>query len=80
MMDYTNSNNLMSMTDEEIKRTLKTLDDELNRRKRQREANLIENFHRAWSALRDAGINVRYADDCEDMEISLIDWGGFNFN
>lgn len=80
MMDYTDANNVSAMTDEEIKRVLKELNDELNYRKRQREANLITNFHKAWSALKDAGINVSYADGDEDIEICLIDWGGFNFS
>lgn len=80
MKDYSNSNNLFAMTDEEIKCVLKELNDELNYRKRQREANLITNFHKAWSALKDAGINVSYADGDEDTELVLWSWDGFNFN
>ena len=80
MMDYTDSNNLSAMTDEEIKRVLKTLNDELNYRKRQREAHLIEKFHKAWSALEDAGINVSYAEGEEDIELVYCSWDGFNFN
>jgi hypothetical protein len=80
MMDYTDSNILSAMTDEEITHVLKALNDELNYRKRKREANLIESFHRAWSALRDAGINVSYADGDEDRELVLWSWDGFNFS
>lgn len=80
MIDYTDSNNLSAMTDEEIKRVLKELNDELNYRKRQREANLITDFHKAWGALKDAGINVSYADGDEDIEITLWSWDGFNFS
>lgn len=43
MIDYTDSNNLSAMTDEEIKRVLKALNDELNYRKRQRGANDANN-------------------------------------
>lgn len=80
MIDYTDSNNLSAMTDEEINRVLKALNDELNYRKRQREANLIGNFHKAWGALRDAGINVSYADGDEDKELVLWSWDGFSFS
>ena len=79
-MDYTDSNILSAMTDEEIKRVLEALNNEMDYRKRQKEASLIENFHKAWGALRDAGINVSYADGDEDIELVLWSWDGFNFS
>jgi hypothetical protein len=78
MMDYTDSNNLSTMTDEEIKRALEALANEVNYRKRQKEANLIEDFRRAWFALNSIGVNVSYDNDGE--EICLNHWDDFDFS
>lgn len=86
MMDYTDSNNLSAMTDEQIKKAIEALENESAYRKRQKEANLIENFKKAFYALQDAGMDISYVlqdgdyEDGDENFAHLTHWDGFYFD
>ena len=57
------------------------IDEELTRRRNEERERLIDNFHKAWNALTDAGIRIIYCDEYEyENDCVLTDWEAFDFN
>lgn len=72
---------LQSLSDEELK-DLTVLCEKIRitRRNKVREK-LITDFRKAWGALKDAGIDVRYLDEYEyEQDTYLRDWDCFCFD
>ena len=66
------------ISDENLKELIETCIEEKTRRERLARAKLIEDFHKAWNALKTARINIRYYIDDEDYT-RLTDWDEFDF-
>lgn len=69
---------IKGFTDEELYRLHAQIEAEEERRKRQYKAKLIADFHKAWGALKDIHIEVKYYFD-DDESICLRDWDEFSF-
>ena len=69
-----------TMTDEEIRATIRIFCEEQQRRMAQRQK-LIDNFRNAFSELRKAGIVPKYYDEPDGCctTIYVEDWDGFEF-
>ena len=71
--------NLTTMTDEEIQLAINTYYEEQQRRRRVKRESAINEFHSAFSKLREIGILPRY-DDPNCMETSYLEsWENFSF-
>ena len=69
---------IKGFTDEELYRLHAQIEAEEERRKRQYKAKLITDFQKAWGALKDNHINIKYYFD-DDESVCLRDWYGFSF-
>lgn len=69
---------LRQFTDEELFRLLNDVTREEERRRREYKSKLIEDFRKAWIALKDANIYIKYSDSYEDP-MYLTNWDGFEF-
>ena len=69
---------LKGFTDEELRRLCAQIEAEEMRRRRANRSKLIEDFHKAWIALDDAQIYVRYGDEWDDG-VYLSKWDKFEF-
>jgi hypothetical protein len=69
---------LRQFTDEELYRLSADVAKEEERRRREYKSKMIEDFRKAWLALKDAHIYVKYSDSYEDP-MYLANWDGFEF-
>lgn len=69
---------IQQISDENLKELIEVCIEEKTRRERLARAKLIEDFHKAWNALKTARINIRYYTDDEDYT-RLTDWDEFDF-
>lgn len=67
-----------TLTEDELKTLYQGVVDEHARRDRMKRSKLIENFQLAFYALQDAGIEITYTDD--DDNILPLCWGNFVFD
>lgn len=67
------------MSDEEIQNAIKIYQEEQDRRKKIQRENAINEFHNAFTKLRELGVFPRY-DDPDSLEgYYLEDWDNFTF-
>lgn len=68
------------MTSEELQAVIAECEKEMQNRKRQFRARLIDNFEVAFRALRNNGISVRYTDhEQEAYRLYIDDFDNFDF-
>lgn len=65
--------NASKMTNEELQAVIAECEKEMQNRRRQFRARLIDNFEVAFCALRNNGIAVRYSDSEQEMYRTYID-------
>ena len=74
-------NELRSMSCASIEGLINRCREELERRRNAEREKLITDFRKAWGALKDAGIDVRYLDEYEyEQDTYLRDWECFCFD
>ena len=74
-------NELRSMSYASIEGLINRCREELERRHNEEREKLITDFRKAWGALKDAGIDVRYLDEYEyEQDTYLRDWNCFCFD
>ena len=69
---------IQQISDENLQDLIDTCIEEKTRRNRLARVKLIEDFHKAWNALKTARINIRYYTDDEEYT-RLTDWDEFDF-
>lgn len=65
--------NVSQMTDKELWAVIAKCEEEMQYRKRQLRDNLINDFEKAFCALRENGIAIRYSDSEQEMYRTYID-------
>ena len=73
-------NELRAMSYAEIEGLVKRCQSELQRRDIEEREELITNFRKAYFALKDAGVTLRYCDEYENESTTLYDWECFYFD
>ena len=70
-----------TMTNKEILAAINVFLDEEQRRKKAQRQKLIDNFHNAFSELRNAGIMLRYYEEPDECcsPVFIKDWDNFEF-
>lgn len=69
---------IKGFTDEELYRFHAQIEAEEERRRREYKSKLIEDFRKAWLALKDVNIYIKYSNSYEDP-MYLTNWDGFEF-
>ena len=65
---------------EQLEEIIKLANEEITNRQQRQRIKLIENFHQAFIALRDHGIDIAYTTDYGSEEFYLEHWEQFEFN
>ena len=68
-----------TMTDKELDSIVKTIFRIQTNRRLERKKELIKNFHQAWEALKENGIEITYGE-YETEVVQLSEWDCFGFN
>lgn len=72
--------NLQETPLEGLRNVQKEIEKEIERRKRAERGKLIENFKSAFLALQSVGIETRYSDPYEEIDLRVDSWDSFYFN
>lgn len=74
-------NDLHETSRTDLEAILKEINGELQRRRNAEREKLIEDFKKAFYAVKDAGIDIRYLDEYEyEQDTYLRDWDCFSFD
>lgn len=74
-------NDLRETSRADLEATVRTINEELLRRRNEERNRLIAEFRKTYLALLDAGVTIRYTDEYEyECDTTLTDWDCFTFD
>lgn len=73
-------NDLRETSTADLEAIVKTINEDLLRRRNEARQHLINEFQKVWGDLKAAHIRVSYCEEFDDDITYLDEWDGFNFD